>query len=248
MSEESFYLAESARVSGTRVGSGAKVYERVQARNSSLGPFVSVGDDSILINADLEGNIAVNRRNFIQDAKVGRFTYTGQNTTIRGSSVGRFCSISWNVSVGGKDHGMDRVTNSALWAFHNMDGNKPEPSSFVYAKDEPACVLGSDVWVATNAVVLRGVVVGDGAVIAAGCVVTRDVEPYTVVAGVPGKVIRSRFPDQLRQALLDLKWWDWPVEIIRENLALIYSTKVDQSVIERLSVIASGIDNAGLHH
>ena len=238
MSDDSFYIAESARVSRTRVGNRAKVYERVQARNSGLGPLVSVGDDSILINADLESNISINRRNFIQDSRLGRFTYTGQNTTIRGSSIGRFCSLSWNVSIGGKDHGMERVSNSALWAFHNMDGNKPDPASFVYGKDEPACVLGSDVWVATNAVVLRGVMVGDGAVVAAGCVVIRDVDPYTVVAGVPGKVIRSRFSDEWCQDLLELKWWDWPVEVIRQNLDLIYSTKVDEKVIERLRAIA----------
>ena len=80
-------------------------------------------------------------------------------------------------------------------------------------------VIGNDVWIGYEAVILAGVTIGDGAVIGARAVVTKDVPPYAIVGGVPARVIRSRFPEETVKALLRLKWWDWPAERIQEKLA-----------------------------
>src|SRR5690606_3028507 len=104
----------------------ARVYSNVELRNSSIGYGTSIGDQSIVLDSQIESNVAINRRNFIQNSVIGRFTYTGVNTQIRGVTLGRFNSISWNVSVGGKNHDYTKVTNSTIWAFMNMDGRKPE--------------------------------------------------------------------------------------------------------------------------
>lgn len=83
--------------------------------------------------------------------------------------------------------------------------------------------MGNDVWIGYEAVILAGVTIGDGAVIGARAVVTRDVPPYTIVGGVPAKPIRTRFDRVTVERLLELKWWDWPAERIAANLEAIQS-------------------------
>lgn len=89
-------------------------------------------------------------------------------------------------------------------------------------------MIGSDVWIGYEAVILAGVTIGDGAVIGARAVVTKDVPPYTIVGGVPAKSIRKRFSDDIITALLELRWWDWPEERIAAHLNAIQSGRIDQ--------------------
>jgi acyl-[acyl carrier protein]--UDP-N-acetylglucosamine O-acyltransferase len=83
--------------------------------------------------------------------------------------------------------------------------------------------------------------IGNGAIIGAGSVVTKDVEPYSIVVGVPAKPIKKRFDDKIIEAFEKIQWWNWPLDIIRENLELIYSTKVDENVINRMLEISNKI-------
>lgn len=89
-------------------------------------------------------------------------------------------------------------------------------------------VIGNDVWIGYEAVILAGVTVGDGAIIGTRALVTRDVPPYTIVGGVPAKPIRTRFPQETIDALLELQWWNWPRERIARNIAAIQSGRIDQ--------------------
>ena len=88
-------------------------------------------------------------------------------------------------------------------------------------------VIGSDVWIGYEAVVMQGVTIGDGAIIGARAVVTHDVPPYTIVGGVPAKPIRKRFSDKVIAQLLRLRWWDWPKDRIKENIRAIQSGNPD---------------------
>ena len=88
-------------------------------------------------------------------------------------------------------------------------------------------VVGNDVWIGYEAVILAGVTIGDGAVVGARAVVTRDVPPYTIVGGVPAKPIRRRFDGGVIERLSALRWWDWPVERIAANLEAIQSGDID---------------------
>ena len=84
-------------------------------------------------------------------------------------------------------------------------------------------VIGNDVWIGYEAVILAGVTIGDGAIIGTRALVTRDVAPYTIVGGVPARELRLRFPEETIAELLTLKWWDWPIELIQSNLASLQS-------------------------
>ena len=88
-------------------------------------------------------------------------------------------------------------------------------------------IIGSDVWIGYEAVIMSGVTIGSGAIVAARAVVTKDVPPYTIVGGVPAKPIRKRFPEETVSALLDIKWWDWPKERIKQNIGAIRSGRVE---------------------
>lgn len=89
-------------------------------------------------------------------------------------------------------------------------------------------VIGNDVWIGYEAVILAGVTIGDGAVIGSRAVVTKDVPPYTIVGGVPARTIRRRFDEDIVEELLRLRWWDWPEEVIKENIPAIQSGCVEQ--------------------
>ena len=102
------------------------------------------------------------------------------------------------------------------------------------AKGCPECldnrgdiVIGNDVWIGYEAVILAGVTIGDGAIIGTRALVTRDVAPYTIVGGVPAKPIRKRFSDEIISRLLEIKWWDWPDEKIKRNISAIQSGNID---------------------
>ena len=89
-------------------------------------------------------------------------------------------------------------------------------------------VIGNDVWIGYEAVIMAGVTIGDGAIIGTRAVVTKDVPPYTIVGGVPARQIRKRFSEDMIAYLLDLKWWDWPIEKISENIEFIKSADLEK--------------------
>ena len=89
-------------------------------------------------------------------------------------------------------------------------------------------IIGNDVWIGYEAVILSGVTIGDGAIIGTRAVVTKDVPPYTIVGGVPAKTIRKRFSDATIAALLQINWWDWPEEIIKQHISDIQAGRIDR--------------------
>lgn len=130
--------------------------------------------------------------------------------------IGNYCSLTGTYVLGGQ-HAPDRVTTYPHRINWRMEG------AFTDGFPTPTgdTIIGSDVWICTNAIVLGGVTVGDGAIVAAGAVVTKDVPPYAIVGGNPAKVIRYRFDEAEREELLRIRWWDWPEEEIRRVVPLL---------------------------
>lgn len=139
--------------------------------------------------------------------------------------IGRFVQIA---------HGVQLITSSAN---HQLDGFSTYPfavfgetwSTSYQAKWPKAedTIIGNDVWIGHEALIMPGVAIGDGAIIASRSVVTKDVPPYSIVAGNPAKVIRQRFGDEVIAALLALKWWDWPIEKISKHLTYIVGADIE---------------------
>lgn len=137
-------------------------------------------------------------------------------------SIGKFCSIACGARFlfNSANHTMRSLSSYPFpLFFEEWELEKTRVSEAWDNKGD--IVIGNDVWIGYEAVILAGVTIGDGAVIGARAVVTKDVAPYTVVGGVPARPIKKRFSDGTIQRLLELRWWDWPEEQIRKNLEAI---------------------------
>lgn len=140
---------------------------------------------------------------------LGRGTYV-TSARVSNCTVGAFCSIGPGVLLGGLGvHPTSWVSTHPI--FYSSMGQIGKVFVDCSRFDElPRNKVGNDVWIGARAIILDGVTIGDGAVVAAGAVVTKDVPPYAVVGGVPARIIRYRFSDQQIESLLSLKWWYWP--------------------------------------
>lgn len=135
--------------------------------------------------------------------------------------IGKFCSIACGARFlfNSANHTLRSFSNYTFPIFYEAWGHGMSPAEAWDNKGD--IVIGNDVWIGYDAVILAGVTVGDGAVIGARAMVTKDVPPYTIVGGVPARPIRKRFPDETVKALLRLRWWDWPLEQIAEGMQYI---------------------------
>lgn len=145
------------------------------------------------------------------------------------SIIGKFCSIACGAKFlfNSANHSLTSLSTYPFPIFFEEWGL--ERAQVTRAWDHKGdIVIGNDVWIGYEAVILAGVTIGDGAIIGTRAVVTKDVPPYTIVGGVPAKPIRKRFPDDTIAALFALRWWDWPEERIAGCLDAIQSGQIDQ--------------------
>lgn len=220
-----------------------KIYRNAVLHDSAIGKNCSVGDDSTIERCVFEDNVVINRRNYINDCTIGKFSYTGLNTIMRFTKVGRFCSFAPNVDVGGVDHDYKKVTTLPEFRYKQMVGGKVDVSE----QKKYGCI-GSDVWVATGAIILRKCRVGDGAIIGAGAVVTHDVPAYAIVAGVPAKVIGYRFPAEHIERLLKIQWWNWPDDVLGKHLGDLIHSDVDDETLTKMEEISSMVFGKDFHN
>jgi len=144
--------------------------------------------------------------------------------------IGKFCSIAHGASfvLNGGNHFADRLSSDPFPIFGAW--GEPDPGPW---PNKGGISIGHEVWIGWDATILPGVTIGHGAIIAAKAVVTSDVAPYTIVGGNPAKPIRTRLPEADIERLLDLAWWDWPVETIRAASDALMKADVD--ALERLA-------------
>lgn len=181
-------------------------------------PSCKIRAASISRNVKLARGVTLEYGSHIQASKIGRYTYINKYCLIDKStlSIGSFCSIAYGAKIGLGRHPVEWVSTHAF-AYDKKYGFVDRSIDF---SGNPAgrTVIGNDVWIGANAIVLAGVTVGDGAVIGANSLVTKDVEPYAIVYGSPAGFRRYRFEEETRKNLIVLKWWDKPDEWIRKNI------------------------------
>jgi len=159
------------------------------------------------------------RNSYVEYSLLGDFSYLGENCCIADSEIGKFTAIANNVRLGAPNHPMGRASQHRFTYCANYyvaDGKRD--TEFFASRRDAKVIIGNDVWIGHGVTVLPGVTVGDGAILAAGAVVSKDVAPYTIVGGVPAKVIRPRFSQEIAERLQRIAWWNWPTEQLFANL------------------------------
>lgn len=178
------------------------------ARIKSIVPDSTRIGDHIIIEEDVQISSGLSH--------IGDHVYIGKGTYFGACrSIGKFSSISFDVKIGLISHPLNFVSTSP--AFYSPRRGWAKESLYNEAANGPA-VIEADVLISANAIVLAGVTIGTGAVIGAGAVVNRDVPPYAIVAGVPAKVIRYRFSEEIIAQLVASKWWDKGDKILAANI------------------------------
>jgi hypothetical protein len=177
------------------------VHPTARVRDSTLGAWTQIGAEASIV-----------------ETTVGDYTYMVDHTSVIYAEIGRFCSIASHVRINPGNHPMHRATQHHMtyrrvaYGFGDVDD-----LDFFQWRREARVIVGHDVWMGHAAIVLPGVTIGDGAVIAAGAVVSKDVPPYTIVGGVPARSIRDRFRREVAEAMQLIAWWDWPRELLEER-------------------------------
>ena len=141
--------------------------------------------------------------------------------------IGKFCMIASGVTfiMNGANHPMDGITAYPFYIFGNgWEKATPQSGELPYKGDT---VIGNDVWIGSNATIMPGVHIGDGAIIATNSTVTKDVAPYSIVGGNPAKVLRKRFSEKKIKELLEMQWWNWELDKITDNLTFL-TQKTDE--------------------
>jgi acetyltransferase-like isoleucine patch superfamily enzyme len=179
-------------------------------------------------NVDLKG-VSIGYNNFISsntklvDVEIGDFSYVSNNSQLINAEIGKFCSIGDGVKIGLGFHPTERVsTHPSFYSNNKIFKCFADSVSF---KEYRPTIVGNDVWIGSNVMIFGGVKIGDGAILAGGAIITKDVEPYTIVGGNPAKLIKHRFDADVVKKLLDFKWWDKDLSWIQQNYNVFNDTE-----------------------
>ena len=180
-----------------RTGDSQTIY----LKNAVQNPRIEIGDFTIY------NDFARDPRDFQKNNVLYHYPVNGDRLVI-----GKFCSIACGARflMNSANHALGSLSTYVFPIFYEEWGHGMEVTEAWDHRGD--IVIGNDVWIGYEAVILSGVTIGDGAIVAARSVVTRDVPPYTIVGGVPARPIRRRFDQETIDALLELRWWDWPLE------------------------------------
>jgi phosphonate metabolism protein (transferase hexapeptide repeat family) len=182
--------------------SDPRIHTTAELKGCRLGRYVSIGERVIL-----------------REVAVGDYSYFERHGEAIYTTIGKFCSIAANVRINALSHPMERVTTHKItYRPNEYFKHAGVDSAFRDIRRSRAVRIGNDVWIGHGAVVMPGVAIEDGAVIGANAVVTKDVGPYQIVAGAPARPLRHRFPTEIRAALLQMSWWDWPPDRLAQAL------------------------------
>ena len=173
-----------------------RIHPTAELKACKLGRYASIGERVVL-----------------REVNVGDFSYFERHAEAIYTTIGKFCSIAANSRINALEHPIERITQHKLsyrpneyFRWLGVD------AAFRARRQAKAVSIGNDVWIGHGAVIMPGISIGNGAIVGANTVVTKDVRAYTIVAGVPAKPLRLRFPSETAARIESLAWWDWPPE------------------------------------
>ena len=197
--------------------------------NPAVSILSIVDKDSVI-----DKSSRVHRKAKVFHSKIGKFSYVGKRASLIYTDVGAFCSIAADSCIGMGEHSISKLSSSPLFSekVNGTGASWTDRVVFPYAKVS----VGNDVWIGERAMVMGGVNISDGAVVAAGAVVTKDVPPYAVVGGVPAKVIKYRFSPEIIDYLVKLKWWSFPEDLLKEHIDVFQTDNISIETLKSLTI------------
>ncbi len=185
-----------------------------------LGKEPSIDATASVVDSRLGRYTEVGARTSVIESEMGDYSYVVNDAQIIYTRIGKFCSIAAMTRINPGNHPMSRATQAHFTyrASTYFESEVDDAEFFDWRRSQPV-IIGHDVWIGHGAVILPGRTIGIGAVVAAGAIVTKNVAPYTIVAGNPARPIRRRFDEVTGHRLVALAWWDWDHERLRVALA-----------------------------
>lgn len=181
----------------------------------------------------LSGDVKINNCNFgnynfllnanVTNSIFGDYTYVAKNTYINNCEIGRFCCIGPNVQIGLGEHPVKDFVSIHPVFYSNTSRLGYTFDRTSYFQEYNNTIIGNDVWIGANVIIRGGVIIGDGAIIASGSVVSKDVNAFSIVGGVPAKEIKSRFKDNEIAFLKEFKWWNKNPDFLKNNYLLFHN-------------------------
>ena len=192
--------------------------EKSEVLNMTIGYLYSkffkrVVRGKSILNSNINKRAKVFTGSLVYNSSLDRYSYIGYDCDVINCEIGAFCSIADGVIIGGAQHPLNWVSTSPV--FYKADGGTGLHLGSLDIPKNKRTIIGHDVWIGHRAILMQGITIGNGAVIGAGAVVTKDVPPYAIVAGVPAKIIRYRFDENTIAQLQSTQWWTLPDNILR---------------------------------
>ena len=175
-----------------------------------LGEAPQIHESAVVVGCALGIYTDIGARTMMSDTAFGDYSYITSDCHVIGSRIGKFCSIASQTRINPGNHPVWRASQHHFTYRSRQYGLAEDDDAEVFAwREANAVTLGHDIWIGHGATLLAGVTIGSGAVVGAGAVVSKDVAPYSIVAGVPARPIKKRFEDPIAERLQALAWWDW---------------------------------------
>lgn len=203
---------------GALIGSHCRIEKRSRLLNSELGPRCHISSHSKVKNSHLCEAVTIGPYTKLESVSVGRYSYISNHAELHAVEIGCFCSIGpRTLNHLGNHPSREFVSTSP--AFYMPDA--PIPSftpTETFSSYGGKVKIGNDVWIGAEALLMDGITIGNGAIVAARSVVTHDVPPYAIVGGIPARLIRFRFDEETIQQLESFQWWNKETEWLKANL------------------------------
>jgi acetyltransferase-like isoleucine patch superfamily enzyme len=186
------------------------------ARYKKRYPNCDFYPGAIISDTEFQGYNVVFNDTIIDGCKLGAHTYVQKKATIFNAEIGKFCSIAAYVSIGPGIHKTDGISTHPVFYLQNTPLVKKYSDKDLFTSSKKT-LIGNDVWIGERAIIVDGVSIGNGSIVAAGAVVTKDVLPYSIVGGVPAKILKMRFDENIASSVNASAWWDKSEEWLEKN-------------------------------